>query len=190
MNPPFPPRPTHLAWTLLREVIRPGDLVIDATAGNGHDTVFLAECVGQTGKVLAFDVQAEAIHATSEKVSSLDLAHRVTLHQICHTRMEEFVAPESATAVMFNLGYLPGQDHALTTTAAQTIEALEAATRVLGPGGILSILCYPGHPEGATEADRVETWVTSLTDHGWRVAKYAMIGTKKPAPFLVAGRKP
>lgn len=190
MNAPFPPRPTQLAWDLLRDRIRPGDCVIDATAGNGHDTVFLAECVGPEGHVIAFDVQAEAIRSTAEKVEAIGFTHRVSLHQVCHSRMQEFAAPGTASAVMFNLGYLPGQDHTLTTRAVETLQALEAATRILAPGGILSILCYPGHPEGAREAGQVETWITPLADSGWRIAKYAMIGTKKPAPFLVAGRKP
>lgn len=190
MSPPFPPRPTQLAWNLLREVIRPGDLVIDATAGNGHDTVFLAECVAEHGRVIAFDIQPEAIRSTAERLTSLALRDRVTLHQVCHTRMEEFADAGTASVIMFNLGYLPGQDHTLTTTAGETIRALEAATRMLAPGGILSILCYPGHPEGAREAERVENWITPLSESGWRIAKYAMIGTKKPAPFLVAGWKP
>ena len=79
-NPLFPPRPTDLAHTILREAIRPGDTVIDATAGNGHDTVFLAEIVGSNGRVLAFDIQASAIEAARTRAS----ATQVTASQLRH----------------------------------------------------------------------------------------------------------
>lgn len=190
MNPEFPPRPTQIAWMLLREVIREGDLVIDATAGNGHDTAFLAECVGPDGRVLAFDVQAGAITSASARIDSLGLSPRVEFRQVSHARMEEFAGDGSASAVMFNLGYLPGEDHALTTTASETLTALEAATRILAPGGALTLLCYPGHPAGDEEARAVDAWLPSLTLRGWRIARYTIEGTKRPAPFLVAGRKP
>lgn len=186
----IPPRPTTLARTLLRGVIQPGDLVIDATAGNGHDTHFLAECVGPHGSVLAFDIQENAIHATRGRLEQAGLASRVHLYQISHARMAAHAAPESVSAVMFNLGYLPGDDHQLTTEAAETLAAIDAATGLLQPGGVLSIVCYPGHPAGAIEAAEVETWLATLAFSGWRIAKYAMLGTARPAPFLLFARKP
>jgi ubiquinone/menaquinone biosynthesis C-methylase UbiE len=185
-DPLFPPRPTALAQEILRPLIRPGDLVIDATAGNGHDTAFLAECVGPDGGVLAFDVQEAALVAARARVG--DVAWVEFLHE-SHGNMNAHAADGSVAAVMFNLGYLPGEDHELTTEAAETLSALEIAARLLESGGALSVICYPGHPAGAAEAAAVEAWMTALTAGGWRVAKYGAVGTRRPAPFLLVAGK-
>lgn len=189
-NPPqFPPRPTSLAWMLLREVIQEGDIAIDATAGNGHDTVFLAGCVGASGRVLAFDVQEAAIESSKTRVAEAGLLDRVNFHPCTHVRMGEFVEPASVAVVMFNLGYLPGEDHHITTQMEESIQALEASALALKPGGSLSVICYPGHAAGASEAEAVENWLTAQTKSSWRLAKYAMCGTLRPAPFLLMARK-
>lgn len=185
----FPPRPTALAQSMLRELLREGDTVIDATAGNGHDTEFLAACVGRSGRVLAFDVQEAAIRSARAKLEAAGLAERVEFHRECHSRMMDHAVPESVAAVMFNLGYLPGENHAVTTQTGGTLRALDAAARALKPGGALSVVCYPGHHEGRGEAETVEAWMNALAGSGWRVAKYAMSGTRNPAPFLLAARK-
>ena len=186
----FPPRPTALAQQILRGILREGDLVIDATAGNGHDTVFLAGCVGSGGKVLAFDVQEAAITSARANVAQAGLAARVGFFLESHTQLDHHAADDSVAAVMFNLGYLPGENHDLTTEIADTLIALEAAARVLKPGGALSVICYPGHPAGAVEAVAVEAWLTALAGQGWRIAKYGAAGTRRPAPFLLLGGKP
>jgi len=177
-----PPRPTALAQDILKPLIRPGDLVIDATAGNGHDTVFLADCVGPEGKVIAFDVQQVALDAAKSRVGDAGWVKYV--HE-SHSKMEDHAAVGSVAAILFNLGYLPGENHELTTETAETLMALEIATRLLKPGGMLSVICYPGHPAGAAEAAAVEPWMTALAMHGWRVAKYGAVGTRRAAPFLL-----
>ncbi len=185
-DPLFPPRPTALAQEILRPLIQPGDLVIDATAGNGHDTVFLAECVGPTGKVLAFDVQEAALASARARVGEkgcVDFFHE------SHGKMAAHAAGESVAVVMFNLGYLPGDDHRLTTQSAETLVALEAAVRLIKRGGALSVICYPGHPAGAAEAVAVETWLTRQASDGWRIARYGAVGTRRPAPFLLLAGK-
>ncbi len=185
----IPPRPTELAQTILRESIREGDAVIDATAGNGHDTLFLAECVGNAGRVLAFDIQEAAIRAARAKIKDAGFGDRVSFHRTSHAAMAEHAQAGSIAAVMFNLGYLPGEDHDLTTEAGETLKAIGIAADLLKPGGVLSVVCYPGHEAGADEADAVEKRITRMTENGWRVAKYAMLGTKRPAPFLLVAKK-
>jgi hypothetical protein len=184
-----PPRPTQLAQILLRNSIQEGDTVIDGTAGNGHDTVFLAECVGLNGRVMAFDIQEQAIRSAKAAVIAANFGDRVEFHQLSHAEMAEHAEHGSVAAIMFNLGYLPGDDHRFTTQTEETLTAMAVATDLLKPGGILSVVCYPGHPEGALEAELVEAWMSSLTSDSWCVAKYAMLGTQKPAPFLLMGRK-
>jgi len=186
IDPLFPPRPTALVQNILRAVIRSGALVIDATAGNGHDTAFLADCVGPSGRVLAFDIQEEALASARTRVSE---AGWVEFYHQSHTEMHLHATLESAALVMFNLGYLPGENHDLTTQTTSTLAALKTATTLLMPGGILSVICYPGHPAGATEAVEVEAWMTTLSEEGWRITKYGAIGTRRPAPFLLLAAK-
>ncbi|MBC8127622.1 MAG: class I SAM-dependent methyltransferase [Gloeobacteraceae cyanobacterium ES-bin-144] len=191
MNPvnDVPPRPTNLAQMIIKERIHHGDVVIDATAGNGHDTVFLAECVGAGGRVLAFDVQAQAILSARQRAEAAGLAAVIDFHQINHARLAEYADQESVSAVMFNLGYLPGEDHELTTAMVDTLTALNAAASVLKPGGVISVICYPGHQAGEAEALAVKNWMTHLSAEGWRVAEYGLLGTLRPAPFLLVAAK-
>jgi ubiquinone/menaquinone biosynthesis C-methylase UbiE len=185
-NASFPPRPTALAQDFIKRHLLPGDCAIDATTGNGHDTHFLAECVGATGRVLAFDVQSQALVAARERVGEMDW---VELYHQSHREMDQHALEASVATVMFNLGYLPGENHELTTEATETLAALDVACRLLKPGGLLSVICYPGHPSGAVEAAAVEGWMTGLPAQGWRVAKYAALGTRRPAPFLLIAAK-
>ena len=185
-DPLFPPRPTALAQEILRPLIRGGDWVIDATAGNGHDTLFLAECVGPAGKVLAFDVQKAALDSARSRVGGVAW---VEFFHESHAKMADHAAAGTVAVVMFNLGYLPGDDHALTTQSNETLTALEVAARLLQPGGVLSVICYPGHPAGAAEAVAVEAWLTGQAADGWRVARYGAVGTRRPAPFLLLAGK-
>ncbi len=184
-----PPRPTALAHQFVREILREGDLAIDATAGNGHDTLMLAARVGESGRVLAIDIQPAAIESARTRIKGAGFENRVDFHLTSHARIAALTAPASASVIMFNLGYLPGGDHALTTDAAETLRALEAALVCLKPGGLLTIVCYPGHAEGADEASAVEKWLQARCGDGWRAAKYAMLGTRAPAPFLLTASR-
>ncbi|MFD0895321.1 class I SAM-dependent methyltransferase [Luteolibacter ambystomatis] len=185
-----PPRPTELAHRLLEDVLKPGDHVIDATCGNGHDTLFLARCVGDAGRVLAFDVQEAAIHSAKQLLQSKGVDARVAFHCESHAYLAQHTAPASIAAVMFNLGYLPGADHSIITRSSETLLALEAAAHVLRPGGWLCVVCYPGHEGGDDEAAEVGRWMEALAPVGWRVARYGMLGTRRPAPFLLTAVKP
>ena len=178
-----PERPTARAHREIAAVLREGDLAIDATAGNGHDTVFLAKLVGETGKVIAFDVQEQAIVSTRERLEAEGLLERVKLVHGSHGSITEQVKPGSVSAVMFNLGYLPGGDHAVITRTAETLQALEGALGVLKAGGILTIVCYPGHEGGDQESAAVVAWAEK---HGAEV--FRREDTVRPAPFLVLAR--
>lgn len=173
-------RATVLAHEVVAEVVREGDVVVDATAGNGYDTVFLAGLVGASGKVLGFDVQAAAIESSRARVESAGFADRVELFQESHARLAERVSGGVA-AVMFNLGYLPGADHAVITETDETIRALEAAVSVLRPEGVVTVVCYPGHEGGDVEAVAVLNWAR---ERGGEVFPAAREG----APFLVVVR--
>jgi 16S rRNA C1402 N4-methylase RsmH len=182
----FPPRPTELLHLLLKSEIAAGDFAIDATAGNGHDTVFLAKALGESGKVLAIDIQEQAIDATQARLENEGLRDRVTLHHGCHSGLAEIAGGEKPGSILFNLGYLPGGDHGVITRTEKTLKALSAAVEILKPGGVLAIVCYPGHDGGDEEAVAVEKFIASLPEH--RTARYGMLATEKPAPFLLLTR--
>lgn len=183
----FPPRPTHLLHLLLEDVIQAGDTVIDATAGNGHDTVFLAGKVGAEGRVVAFDIQEQAIASTEDRLNKEDLRDRVSLHLKSHDEMAEIVAGPSVSAIVFNLGYLPGADHDVITETPRTIRALTISTSLLKPKGVLAVVCYPGHPGGDEETSEVEKFIGALEN--FRTAKYQMISTKQASPLLLIALK-
>ncbi|TAG11273.1 MAG: methyltransferase domain-containing protein [Verrucomicrobia bacterium] len=186
----FPPRPTALAQQLLEPCIALGDLVVDATAGNGNDTLFLARCVGVDGKVIALDCQPEAIASTQRAIEAAGLDSQVSLHCLSHEFLLDVCPLNQAAVVMFNLGYLPGADHEQTTLKETTLLALDAAVRALRNGGVLSVVCYPGHATGMDEAIAVEAWFVRMASLDWRVTRYAAIGTLKPAPILFLAEKP
>jgi tRNA1(Val) A37 N6-methylase TrmN6 len=184
-----PPRPTELAHRLLEGVVGEGGLAIDATAGNGHDTLFLARWVGPSGRVLAFDVQAAAIESARTLLEQAGVAERVEFHQKSHALLANHAEEGSVDVVMFNLGYLPGADRGVITETGETLSALDASARVLRPGGWLCVICYPGHAGGDDESVAVMRWMEARAASGWRVARYGFIGTRKPAPFLLVAVK-
>ncbi|BCX89615.1 hypothetical protein MIN45_P1988 [Methylomarinovum tepidoasis] len=153
---------TDLAQHAIAARLHPGDTAIDATAGNGHDTLFLARRVGENGRVLAFDVQPRALRQARERLRQAGLTARVTWHCLGHEHMDQTV-PEDwrprLRAVMFNLGYLPRGDKRLITTAATTTAALEKALALLAPGGRISLIAYTGHPGGRQECEAVRDWL-------------------------------
>ncbi len=155
---------TTLAHELLRQHLQPGDFAIDATAGNGHDMEFLAKTVGPAGMVWAFDVQEQAIAASEYRRYQAGLTW-VHLRQVSHSQMKAVIPEEyhgKLAAVMFNLGYLPGGDKSITTTATETITALEQALMLLSATGLLTVMLYPGHPAGAAETQAVREWAQGL----------------------------
>lgn len=152
---------TQLVHEHVAARIRCGGQAIDATAGNGHDTCFLARAVGPQGRVLALDIQPAAVAATRARLEAAGLLERVTLRQADHCtlpRLTHSLEISSVDAVLFNLGYHPGGDRSIITTPESTLPALEAALTVLRGGGMLSILAYRGHPGGEAEAEAVAEW--------------------------------
>lgn len=152
------PRITDLAHHLVGSIVRKGDHVIDATAGNGHDTLFLADLVGPEGRVDSFDIQDEAISATRRRTAGYP---QVNLHQISHAEMGTKV-DGPVRAVMFNLGFLPSGDKRVITKPDSTLAALEHSKSLLDTEGILSVIVYPSHHGGSEEAFCVDGWFSRL----------------------------
>jgi threonine dehydrogenase-like Zn-dependent dehydrogenase len=158
---------TALAHVWISRFLREGDLAVDATAGNGHDTLFLARCVGCAGRVVGFDIQPRALEETRRRLEGAGMADRVILLLRSHREIAAALAEETEKrapqVIVFNLGYLPGGEKKLTTRAEETVPALEAALGILAVGGAMSVMLYPGHPEGKREAAAVNRWAENLT---------------------------
>ena len=147
------------------KVLRLGDIAIDATCGNGHDTLFLARQVGATGKVYGFDIQQSALDLTTLKLKENQQFSQVKLICAGHENIKQHVLERhqsSITAIMFNLGYLPGSDKSIITQAETTLTALKASCKLLKPSGLISLIAYPGHTGGLQELESLQDWISEL----------------------------
>lgn len=176
------------AHALLQQHIRLGDQVVDGTMGNGHDTLLLAQCVGDEGKVFAFDIQSAALTATAQRLHQAGLRHRVELIQTGHQHLSEHV-PTGIRAAVFNFGYLPGGDKTITTRADTSLGAVSSALNVLAEGGLLLAVLYPGHDMGKTEADLLNRYAKTLPFPQFNVLYYGFTNRSSYPPFLLAIEK-
>ncbi|OON99833.1 MAG: hypothetical protein ATN35_10640 [Epulopiscium sp. Nele67-Bin004] len=168
---------------LLEQIICEGDTAIDATVGNGHDTLFLSNLVGETGKVYGFDIQQQAI----DKVKELNIKNACL---ICdgHQNIDLYVT-EQVAGVIFNLGYLPSGDHSITTTADTTTVAISKILDILKTNGLIVLIVYHGHKGGKEERDGLLNFVQNLDQKRVSVLKYEFINQKNDAPFIIALEK-
>ena len=170
-----------LVHDILKDRIKKGDKVVDATAGRGYDTAFLAELVGEEGEVTAFDIQKEAIDSTNALLAQRGLKARTYLDS--HANMDSYVEVGSLSAVVFNLGYLPKGDHSVYTHADSTITAITKALALLKSGGIVCVSVYYGGDSGYEEKDALSSWISTLDDKLYQVIKVDFYNWKKDPPF-------
>ena len=182
------PLATEWAHHALAEKIRAGAWVLDATAGNGHDTLFLARQVGSTGHVFSFDVQEEALQETRQRLVDAKIQEdRFTLILKSHAHMKEALPMEvlgRIEAVVFNLGFRPGGDKRMATECSSTVAALTSIPTLLAPGGVLTVVAYPGHASGKEEAEAVSRWMSALAPERFEVQNIRAINRMQPAPEL------
>lgn len=175
---------------LLHTIVQEEDTVIDATVGNGKDTLLLAELVGKMGKVIGFDVQQKAIDHTYARLNEIGLQKQVDLHQVGHEQVEFFLSKEDTiSAAIFNLGYLPGGNKNITTQKETTLKSVSAILPFLKIGGLLLLVVYSGHPNGLLEKDALLTYVKELDQSEYTVLLYQFINQKNSPPFLIVIEK-
>ena len=165
-----------------------GDVAVDFTMGNGHDTAFLSKTVGPTGRVYAFDIQEQALESTRRTLAQEGCPENYTLIQASHHRVAEFVH-EPYRAGMFNLGYLPGGDKRITTMRETTMPAIEAALDLLDHGGVLLIAVYPGHAEGDAEGKMVLDYLAGLDRRAICCTLIRIINSPTSPFFIVVEKK-
>lgn len=169
---------------LLKDVLQPGEIAVDATMGNGHDTLFLAQLVGRSGHVYACDLQAQALVNTRQRLTNADLLSRVTLLQCGHEELDHYLPEQKIKGAIFNLGYLPQSDKAVITLPKTTIAALEILLERLAYRGRIVIVCYYGHPGGQAELDEVRAFCQALPQKEYSVLNYQFINQQNQPPLL------
>lgn len=183
---------TEQVQEAVRAHLSPGDCAVDATVGNGRDTWFLAQQVGDSGTVTGFDIQPAAVERARQYLQEQGAAQRVVLHSCSHERMADKLTEECRArlrVVMFNLGYLPDSDKACITRPGSTLAALGQAFSLLQPGGLISVMAYTGHEGGREEADAVIDWAASLPADQAGVAVRRLPNPARPAPEIVLVEK-
>lgn len=189
--------PTAVQWShlILESRLQPGMNVVDATAGNGHDSLFLAQKIQPSGRLFIFDVQSAAIEATQKRLSDhhIELSQDgVAFHLTGHENFAAVLPQElrgEIHAVMFNLGYLPGGDKSLITLPDNSLSAIQQALSWLAPDGMMTVVLYPGHEGGHQEAELIESHLQALSSQEFEVQKISYLNYRPTTPFLIAVRR-
>jgi len=178
-------RLTAAATSWIEAALFDGALAVDATVGNGYDTLFLAHRVGPKGTVLGFDVQKAALAGARELLKFVGSLDRVSFIHDSHSRLTDYLPPEAAIqGAMFNLGYLPRGNRKIITRPDTTIMALRGVLANLAAQGRITILVYRGHEEGILEYVEVREFLEQLSDDEWIVEEYASTSDSPIAPRL------
>lgn len=182
----------NTAHNFIKEILRPGAIAIDATVGNGHDTLFLVNQVSPSGKVFGFDIQQTAIASTRAKLMQTHGMECLMLIQASHADMSEKIPVNhhgNISVIMFNLGYLPGGDKNIITGTDSTITALYSACGLLSSKGIITVMAYPGHPGGDLETAQVKNWCEQLDKEHFKIDIIYSVDNKDSAPRLFVIQK-
>ena len=174
----------------LEDHVQPGDLCIDATMGNGNDTALLSKLAGETGRVVAFDIQQLALDNTKKKLEAGQCPDNWQLVLASHENMADYVAEDTVSCITFNLGYLPGGDHGKATMAKSSIAAIETGLRLLKKNGLMTVCIYSGGDSGFEEKDAVLAHLKELDGKNYLVivSEYYNRPNNPPIPVLIIKR--
>ena len=173
----------EFSHVLMNTFVPRGGAVIDATVGNGNDTVFLCGLLGESGLLFGFDIQQQALDRAAEKLDGI----KTTVRLICdgHQNMKKYVDC-AVDFIGFNLGFLPAGDRSVTTLCETTLPAIEAALSLLKVGGVCCVCAYPGHPEGNRELAMLTDFLQGLDCRAFAVVHYRLVNPNGHPPQLFA----
>lgn len=181
-------RITELCHNIISKYIDSGMTVVDATVGNGHDTLFLSNTVGDSGKVFGFDIQEDAIKAT-KKLLDENSCSNTTLFNCSHCKIKEKLFENEINEIdfaIFNFGFLPKGDKNITTKTETSLLAVKNSIDILKSTGVLSLMLYTGHDEGKIEAKAIEDYIISHPKLKTFKISLPAINT---APYLLVAQK-
>lgn len=180
-------RPVEFAHTLLESSVNKGDILIDATCGNGNDTLFLAKLTGENGQVYAFDIQEDAIIRSKELTKDYNNINYIL---DSHANLANYLKDtKTLDGAIFNLGYLPKSDKTVITLAKSTIQAITSMLEILNKGKQIVIVVYHGHEGGKEEKNAVLDYVEKLSQKEFSVLQYGFINQKNNPPFVIGIEK-
>lgn len=188
---------TALVMNIVKEYVNVGDTVVDCTMGNGYDSLSLAQMAGcgKGGKLVAMDIQTAALWGTQallEENGFKELEDNgIRLIRDSHENIDKYVKAGEPSAIVFNLGFLPGHDKKIVTSVRSTIPAIRKAIELVRENGIVSVTTYTGHAEGREEKERLSEMLAALPSKKYHVAHVDMINQKKTAPgvFFITRKK-
>lgn len=157
----------NLAHNWMKAHIEEGAFCIDATAGRGFDTAFLCELVGKGGRVLAFDIQEEAVASTRALLDEKGLKAEIYLES--HTQMKNYAKAQSVDGIMFNFGYLPGGDHGISTRKEDSIKAIDVGLELLKKQGVMALCIYHGGDTGFEEKEAIMSYLKTIDSKKYTV---------------------
>lgn len=175
---------TEVNKLFLDKIINKDDVVVDATMGNGYDTIYLGKLVGENGKVYAFDVQEEALKSTRKKVEKENMNNIIELIFDGHENLDQYVK-ENVACVVFNLGYLPRAKHQIITKPYTTLEAIKKSLSLLKPNGVISIAIYTGHEGGMEEKNYISEYLNRLDQNEFNVLHMEFTNQINNPPELI-----
>lgn len=178
----------NIARNICIKKIKKGDIVVDATMGNGNDTLFLAELIGDIGRIYSFDIQENAVKNTMEKLKNSNIKCEVNLILDGHENINKHVK-EKVSLVIFNLGYLPRAEHRVTTKSDTTITAIQKSLEILDAYGLVIIVVYHGHPEGKDEKIAIEEFISNLNQREYNVVQMNFVNQINNPPMLIVIEK-
>ena len=156
-----------MVHNFLKQTVRPGAVCIDATAGKGRDTALLCRLSGEAGRVVAFDIQQDAIDQTRALLAQEGLQAEVILDS--HANMEQYSTAGTVDCIVFNFGRLPGGDPHIVTQADSSVAAIDAGLRLLKVGGVMAIALYSGKENGYEEKEAILQHLKTLDDRTYSV---------------------
>lgn len=177
-------RALDLVHDTIKKYIKPGDICIDATMGRGYDTSYLAELVGDNGKVISFDIQQSALDSTKTLLKDRKQTN-CELILDSHENMGKYAEEETVSCILFNLGYLPSGDHTIYTHAKSTIKAIEEGLKLLKKDGIMCVSIYYGGDSGYEERDELLPYLRNMDDSKYQVIMAAFYNWKNDPPIPV-----
>lgn len=178
----------QISREIINQTVKQGDIVIDATCGRGNDTLLLARLVGAAGRVYSFDIQESAVQSAQLLLEKEQLNDRVRLIKADHAQISLYI-DEKIHAAMFNLGYLPGGSHQITTKSLTTIKAVEETLGLLAPGGIITIVAYPGHESGAEELEELRNYLSTVPQQQFDIIAVSFLNQINCPPQLIVVQK-
>lgn len=182
---PFALNTLALAQDFVARCVKKGDLCIDATAGRGGDTAFLCKLVGETGHVVALDIQPQAVESTRQRLEKENLFSIGKVYLDSHENIDKHALPGTVNAIMFNFGWLPGGNHNLFTKPQVSIQAIQKGLTLLKPGGIMTLCIYYGRETGFAERDALLDYVNTIDNKQYSVIVHSFANRTNCPPIPI-----